>query len=492
MALSQEAGMDVARTVARNSAVQLAGRGLTMVVSLGTLTLLARYLGPEDFGQYQLIIAILFLVNVADFGMATVATRHLISGQHDPDDLMGNVVTIRLAIGAGAAVIAVAAAILLNYDSEVRLAMAVASLSFILMVFSGSYYAAFNANLRMEYAVAGSVAQAVVTISGMGIAVLLDGGLLGLMIAYNAGFAASSAVSYFFARRFIRPHFAFDRTYSRLLISDAMPLMVAGLVINAYARIDLILLKIFATPNSVGHYSFAYRFIDMAAPLSFLFVSSVYPLLSDYHARGDMASFKRLYQRSHDFLSLAGLTLATGVILFAPHIVEILGGGEYYGAATTMRVLAMTFALIWLTNLVNHSLIAVGKQHVLLWTAVLGLAVNVSVNLFMIPTYGKEGAAATQALTEATILVASLVILSRYMGEAPSFWVAGRLLPVAGVASIAVYALPFPWLTEVLLTGVLFGSGIALVRIVSLRELRELLHHREPPDAAATAVKVSP
>ncbi len=78
------------------------------------------------------------------------------------------------------------------------------------------------------------------------------------------------------------------------------------------------------------------------------------------------------------------------------------------------------------------------------------------------------------------------------MGEAPSFWVAGRLLPVAGVAGIAVYALPFPWITELLLTGVLFGSGIALARIVSLRELRELLKRHEPPDTAASAVKISP
>ena len=80
-------------------------------------------------------------------------------------------------------------------------------------------------------------------------------------------------------------------------------------------------------------------------------------------------------------------------------------------------MLSLGFALIWLSNLVNYSLISIGKQSVLFWTACVGLAVNVSVNLVMIPVYGKEGAAATTALTEATILVVALVALSRYMGD---------------------------------------------------------------------------
>ncbi len=116
----------------------------------------------------------------------------------------------------------------------------------------------------------------------------------------------------------------------------------------------------------------------------------------------------------------------------------------------------------------------------------MGLAVNVSVNLVMIPVYGKEGAAATTALTEATILVVALVALSRYMGDRPSFWVAGRLLPVAGVSAIVAYALPLPWITEALVVGVLFGVGVALVRVVSMDDVRALLR-RSPAPAPAEA-----
>jgi O-antigen/teichoic acid export membrane protein len=474
--------MTVARSVARNSLIQLVGRGITMSLALATLTLLSRYLGPEDFGRYQLILTTLFLVNVADFGIATVATRHLRAGDMDPDRLMGNVLTLRAVLGAVAGLVVIGISAALGHDGDVLLASGIAALSFVAMVFSGSYYATFNAELRMEYVVYGNVAQAVVSLGGMAWAAASGLGLPWLFAAYALGWAVNSAVCVVFVRQFVRPQFAYERAYASVLLRDALPLMAAGLVINAYGRIDLLLLRAFTDAETVGHYGFAYRLIDLAAPLSFLFVSSVYPLLAEYHAGVDRESFRNLYQRSHDFLSLAGISLAAGVILFAPDIASIIGGADYAAAVMAMRILALTFALIWLTNLVNHGLIAAGKQHVLFWTACLALAVNVSANLVMIPLYGKEGAAVTQALTEATVLIASLLVLNRYMGGAPSFWVAGRLLPIVGVSAVVVYVLPLPVVTEVLLVGALLGIGVVLTRIVKLDDVRVLLgrEHKRP------------
>jgi O-antigen/teichoic acid export membrane protein len=470
--------MNNARSIARNSLIQLGGRGITMAASLITIALVARYLGPHRYGQYQLILAILLLVNVSDFGIATVAIRHLAVGGRTADHIMGNVLTIRLALGIAAAVGAISLSFALQYPPDVKRAMAIASLSFLLMIFSGSFNAAFAAHLRMEYAVAGNVAQAVTLLAGVATVVATGRGLVSLLIAYDAAILANSLVCLYFGTRFARLRFTYDHAYTRELMRDAAPIMIAGLMINAYDRVDVLMLKIFTDSPSVGYYGFAYRLIDLAAPLSFIFVNSIYPLLSAHHAKGEMGEFKRLYQRSHDFLSLAGMSISTGVIIFAPHIVRIIGGEEYAAAATSLRVLAFAFALIWLSNLVNYSLIAVGKQGVLFWAACVGLLVNVSVNLVMIPMYGKEGAAATTALTEAVILLAGLVVLSRYMGDRPSFWVAGRLLPVAGVTAIAGYALPLPWVVEAGVLAMLFGVGVAAVRVVSPKDLSALVRRK--------------
>ena len=54
-----------------------------------------------------------------------------------------------------------------------------------------------------------------------------------------------------------------------------------------YGRIDIVLLRSFTDGDSVGYYGFAYRAVDLAAPLSFMFIASVFPLLSRYHAEAE-------------------------------------------------------------------------------------------------------------------------------------------------------------------------------------------------------------
>lgn len=481
--------MSTSRRIARNSLLQLGGRALTMSIALGTLTILSRYLGPTRFGQYQLVIAFLTLVNVSDFGVATIAARHLSTTKRDPDELMGNVLTIRAVLAIVSSILAVSASYILNYPQEIKTAIAIASLSFPFTIATGAYNATFMANLRMEFAAIGNIAQSVVGLAAIAAVALTGGGIIRVIVAYDAGVLANSLVCLFFARKFVRPHFRWDFHYSRQVLTEALPLGLAVLVITAYGRIDMVLLKAFTDSDSVGYYGFSYRVVDLAFPLSFFFVGSVFPLLSNYHHDGDHAQFKQLYQRSHDVLSLIGMSLVTGIILFAEPLVRILGGHEYDQSVRSMQVLSMAVALIWISNLVDHGLIAIGKQGSLLWIACIGLTVNIGANLILIPMYGKEGAAAATVMTEAAVLVPALFLMSRYIGAAPSFWVAGRLLPIIGVASVMVYAVHLSWETEAVLTCVLFGVGIAAFRIISLQDVRSLLqrHERVEPAAATTA-----
>jgi O-antigen/teichoic acid export membrane protein len=487
--------MSTGRRIARNSLLQLGGRALTMGIALGTLTILSRYLGPTRYGQYTLVIAFLTLVNLSDFGVTQIAARHLSTTRRDPDELMGNVLTIRTVLAIVSSILAIGASYLLNYPHEIKLAIAIASLSFPLTIATGAYQATFLANLRMEYAAIGNIAQSVVGLLAISAVALTHGGIIRVVVAYDVGVLANSVVCLYFARKFERPNYRWDFHYSRQVVREALPLGLAVLVITAYGRLDMLLLKWFTDSDAVGYYGFSYRVVDLAFPLSFFFVGSVFPLLSNYHHDGDHEKFKVLYQRSHDVLSLVGMSLVTGLILFAEPLVHILGGHEYDQSIRSMQVLSMAVALIWISNLVDHGLIAIGKQGSLLWIACIGLAVNVGANLVLIPMYGKEGAAAATVLTEAAVLLPALFILSRYIGAAPSFWVAGRLLPIIGVAGVMVYAVHLRWETEAVLTGVLFGVGIAAMRIISISEIRSLLqrHDRvEPAPAPAAQPEPSP
>jgi len=259
--------MSVARSVARNSLVQFGGRGITMAVQLAMLTLLSRYLGPEEFGHYQVVIAFLLLLNLTDLGISTIAARHLSTGDYDPEKVLGTVLAIRAALSMVSMALAVLVALVANYTRAEREAIAVASLSFPFMLLSTTYASIFVARLRMEYAVIGSVAQSLTSLALMAAVAVTNGGLIRMLVAYDAGFLVNSLVCLFFARKLVRPSLSIDRQMARRILRDAAPLGVALVITVVYGRIDIVLLRSFTDGDSVGYYGFAYRAVDLAAPL---------------------------------------------------------------------------------------------------------------------------------------------------------------------------------------------------------------------------------
>ncbi len=103
----------------------------------------------------------------------------------------------------------------LGYPTKEATAIAVASLSFPLTLFSSTYNAIFAreaadgvCGARQHRAGAHQPgADAAVAFSG--------GGLIRMLVAYDIGFLANSVVCLYFARKFVRPSFRFDAQLTR-------------------------------------------------------------------------------------------------------------------------------------------------------------------------------------------------------------------------------------------------------------------------------------
>ena len=80
--------VEIARRSARGSFALFAGNFLTTVVSFVAITIIARLLGPSQYGVYTLSILIpSILLNLLGFGVSSGITRyaayHLSQGRHD-------------------------------------------------------------------------------------------------------------------------------------------------------------------------------------------------------------------------------------------------------------------------------------------------------------------------------------------------------------------------------------------------------------------------
>jgi O-antigen/teichoic acid export membrane protein len=124
----------------------------------------------------------------------------------------------------------------------------------------------------------------------------------------------------------------------------------------------------------------------------------------------------------HTFLMLFGLgaaaTLTVG--LLAAPIISLLYGDLYSGAVPLLQVLAFGCLPMFLNYGLTHVLIAIDKPHLYAAFTLITLALNVALNLALLPVWGAGGAAVATVVTEATLLAFCAVAVLRQVSRMPS------------------------------------------------------------------------
>lgn len=472
-----DAKLTLSRLVARNTVIQLGGRVLTLAIALASIMVLTRYLGVEGVGHYLLVISFLALLNFSDMGLLLITVRELSGGEEDQDVLIGNVLVMRVVTALGSMLLTVVVAMALNYPPDVTAAIMLGSFSYLFIaVGSGSLGAVFIANLRMEFQVLANIVQYTTFIVLVGLVVIFELGLVPLIIAYNLSMLASCITINITARRFVSPRFTMDAELWRRIVVAALPAGINTIAWVLYSRIDMVLLSQMEGAEAVGLYGLAYRFVDLAWPLGFFFVGSVYPLLSRHFKSGESEEFRWLLQRAADVLALLALGPITIMVVFAEPILRIVASEEFVPATTTLQILAVAIFPLWMGMLSSYTVLALEKQWWLLVIGLVALAVNVSANLILIPIYSYEGAAAVTLLTEVTALVMLLATIRARLQYIPSFQTAARMAPVlVASAAAALYLAPDSIPIQVAITVPGIVIAYALSGAISISSIRAIL-----------------
>jgi O-antigen/teichoic acid export membrane protein len=230
---------------------------------------------------------------------------------------------------------------------------------------------------------------------------------------------------------------------------------------------DQVILDVLGFQQGVARYAVAYRLIDAPLALSTAAGGVMFALL----ARAAPEQRARVGRIMTARFVVAGYAGGTLVFLFAPQLVAILGGPAYGGAAWPARLLSPVI----LASIMNIGpafvVITQGAVRQLLRIAILGVVLNLVLNLLMIPRLGIDGAAVSTVVTEAL----GFVLVSG---------VAARSLPGSGlrrqslVALLAFCAGSFGGLASWEAGAPLIGVG--LMTVASAVVARELQGSRPP------------
>ncbi len=170
------------------------------------------------------------------------------------------------------------------------------------------------------------------------------------------------------------------------------PRAVAGIAQTLLKRSDIVLVAALRSPAEAALYTAATRFVVFGQLGVQALQQALAPQLSALFARGETRAAQEVYETATAWSILFAWPVYLGCALLAPLLLGLFGPG-YEGASTVVVVLSLAMLVATASGAVDTVLLMSGRSWLSLADVGAALAVNVTLNLLLIPSHGILGAA---------------------------------------------------------------------------------------------------
>ncbi|GAA2758405.1 oligosaccharide flippase family protein [Actinopolymorpha rutila] len=432
--------------VALFSGARFAGASLSAI----TAVVLARSLPKAEYGNLALLTGIVgLLVVLTDAGLTSSLARYL-SEQRVDRQLFVRIVALRGAL-TGLAVLGILAysaaggapgfgsatvlgAVLLVANSMVSLAHG--TLPTLRRVGVGAFLTVF---------------QPAVELCGVVVLVRTGPSAPAALVALTVAAGASAVTG--LAVLFAHPVSFRERAGTSDLVRYALPLFGVWACVSVFGVVDQVLITLFHDAATVAPYALGWKLVVFLHLPAVAMAAVVAPRLAQ-----DMRRAPEIFDR---WMRRTAVTYAGVLSVVTPLAPDIFGliGRQYRTDAPVLQALMGYAALLSVAPLVSLSCNFLGGGRARLPVALAAVAVNICLDLALIPTWGSYGAAVSSTLAYLVYVLGHVRIAARLLGSEPwSAWTRPAVRIAAGaVTSVCV--------TRFVLGGVsslgLVGAGIA-------------------------------
>jgi O-antigen/teichoic acid export membrane protein len=223
-----------------------------------------------------------------------------------------------------------------------------------------------------------------------------------------------------------------------------------------------------------------YRILDAAAFVPIALMTTLFPIISAAYPL-DMARVRRIVQLAIDYLGMVSLPVLAFSLVASLPLVHALFGGAFDRGADALPVLMGAYVVICFGYISGNLVITTDLQRRYVAYAIVGLIVNVVLNLIFIPRYGYLAAAWMTLLTNIVVVAPAMRSVLKRVDLRPS---ARRLLRVAAAATISGGAVGLSRHAGVSLAGlvavmvVTYPAALLALGALDTAELRGVLSRR--------------
>ena len=408
--------MNTIQRIAKNTGVLLVSQIASYILGFFFVMYTARYLGAAGFGILSFALAFTGIFGVfADLGLRQLTVREVARDKSLASKYLGNIAVMKVILAIITFGLIALFINLLGYPEQTIKVVYLVTLSVIFGAFSVMFYSVFQAFEEMEYQSVGQILNSILMLSGALFAISRGVSVVGFASIY---FLVSVVVLvYAFAIcvwKFVLPKVEIDRSFWKPAIKAALPFGLSGIFITIYYHIDTVMLSLMISNANevIGWYNAAYRLILILIAIPSLYATAIFPVMSIFFKSSE-ESLKFIFTRSLKYMLLISIPIVAGTILLADRIILLIYGSEYVPATIALQILIWSFLFGAIGGVFGYLLNSTNRQRTLTKIVGCGMALNVALNILLIPSYSYIGASIATDITRFFVISIEFIILSK-------------------------------------------------------------------------------
>ena len=384
------------RKIVANTGWLFADKILRMGVGLFVSVWVARYLGVEQFGTLNFAMAFVALFStLSTLGLPGLVIRSLTHEPEKRNEILGTTFWLQLLGGMAGLALSVSTILLFRRQDPLIV-------SLVAILGSVGFFQAFDtidlwfqSQVQSRYTVvAKNTAFLIFAVVKVGL-IHLGAPLIAFALATVAEVAVGAIGLIIFYR--LQHHairqWLFNISLAKTLLKESWPLILSGITIIIYVKIDQVMLGQMVDDTSVGIYSAAARLSEVWYFIPTTITSSFAPSIYKAKNEGDGSLYYRRIKQLLKILAIISIVIVIPVYFLSNRLIYLVYGNQFEGAASILII--HIWASLFVFSGVGSSpwFIAENLNHLTFYRTFTGAVANIVLNLFLIPKYGGVGAA---------------------------------------------------------------------------------------------------
>lgn len=411
----------------KGASVTLIFSVLASIVAYFTRIFLARTLTPESYGLfYAVFTVILFLLFFRDLGMGQALVKYiaefLVQKKYDSVKTAISSVFVWQVLSSTVVVLILffsADYLALHYFKNLQAAFILKILLFYVLfsIFFLITKQIFQGYKEMSFYSSLELAKNTVV-------------LILIFIFSKIGFPQNSPVFAYalvcpivvilylpFLRRFKLLSYKIKNFFpvSKKIALFGVPVFATAIGGRLVSYIDTIILTYFGTLTEVGIYN-----VVLPSALIFLFfgraiASVTFPISSELWVKEDTKRLSQGVIMIHKYVFVLTIPLIMTIVAYSKFFITTFFGAEYASGSLALQILLIGVQLYVVASINNNIISGIGKPAVVTKIILFSAAINIILNLILIPRFGIEGAAITTSFSYLVTLLLSTYKVTRFV-----------------------------------------------------------------------------